>query len=122
MLTVRFLHVLTMLLMLPWGAYASIPSGSGEAVVRQLSFASYLDSTDADQPTARSVPPTEASVHKRCRIATLPGSPCGPDRALVEVGDEASDIDLRRNVMVYPVAISMRGFARPPPREPPRPL
>lgn len=120
--TVRLLHVLTMLLMLPWGAYVSIPSGAGEGADLQLSIAAYPTSPDPGWTGATGVPPTEASVHKRCRIAMLPGSPCGPDRALVASGDEASDVDLRRDATVSPEPFFMAGFARPPPREPPRPL
>ncbi len=123
MLTRRILSVLTMLLMLPWGAYAAIPPGSNLDPGAWVQAAHQVDLEPAGSMNARSIPPAEASIHRRCRIATLPGSPCSPDRALGFTEEEWALDDIPvANVPPSTGATAVRSLRRPPPLGPPRPV
>lgn len=58
------LTLLVMVMMFPWGAYMAAPPAQAAVVAVQA---------QQDLPTVTKIP-----QHKRCRTATLPGSPCGP--------------------------------------------
>lgn len=64
------LCILLMLITLPWGAHA----GGLAAYLGAARMAAHPPPAEASQLQTQS-----AMGHKSCRIATLPGSACGPD-------------------------------------------
>ncbi len=118
-----FPSLLTMLLMLPWGAYATTLPGPGlETGIHAVPVGQTGDVL-AGPAVLQDIPPTEASIHRRCRIATLPGSLCGPDRALVS---EAEGLERKsppyRDDRSPAGATAFRSLEGCPPSKPPRRL
>ncbi|WP_263952937.1 MULTISPECIES: hypothetical protein [Halocynthiibacter] len=92
-------------LLLPWGAYGATYPSAPHAAVSEYA--------DPIQPTAF------VSAKKKCRIATLPGSPCGPDIMVREISMTFSTPEPVYGAHFRDV---WRGasLAHAPPRDPPR--
>jgi len=113
-----FISLLTILIMLPWGAYArNVPIQSQNE--QQDVHALELMSNQAFDAAVQLRKNTKVSVKKKCRIAILPGSPCGPDRALPATTKSVFESSVSR----HPIPIKnwyIRGRHSGPPRDPPR--
>lgn len=104
--------------MLPWGAYArnaTVQTQNEQLVFHALEWVGNAASEGIVQPQNT----TKVSVKKKCRIAILPGSPCGPDRALPATIRSIFESSVSR----HPIPIKnwyIRGRHSAPPRDPPR--
>lgn len=81
--TRSLISLLLVLVMLPWGAYAGSHSASARVTHIVAITAAQAACTDDSAAIATTSPHQEASVKRKCRITTLPGSPCGPDRVIL---------------------------------------
>jgi hypothetical protein len=112
------LAILLMVLLLPWGAYASASAqGIGDAFL----VAQPVLSTSTAMQKADPIRVAEATPPRHCRRASLPGSSCGSDllaapaTALPPLGDGAT-------TFAAPRGWQAKGHAPSPPRDPPRPI
>ncbi|ASM74197.1 hypothetical protein SULPSESMR1_03425 [Pseudosulfitobacter pseudonitzschiae] len=103
------LLALMVFVVMPWGAFS--------AVYPALAQPSHVTVGDASQVSA--MPATFERPHKRCRTATLPGSPCGQD---LRLNDSATlDVPARDTDRPVPHDTMLRsGVTKPPPQGPPR--
>jgi hypothetical protein len=102
----RRLHSLLLIILmvsaLPWGAYARVLPGVA--------------------PIALAAPSSQQSVthlEKRCRIAALPGAPCGPDHVIL-AGAANLTLPPARNPQPAPAHITALEYEPETPRAPPR--
>ncbi len=109
------ISVLLIGLMLPWGAYAggALVTSTAQplAVESQVEIAETL--VDKNNQTV------VFSKKRKCRTASLPGSPCAPDRALPS---DLQDIFDQPSSTMFKTAPNwrIRGRSIVPPRAPPR--
>ncbi len=108
------ISLLLIVIMLPWGAYAARSSTQLNNVSQQAvgthTIASVAMRLDVEVQNA---------FKKKCRTATLPGSPCSPDRALPNT---ISIVLLRTRKKGRPAIVAwyIEGRTNAPPRDPPR--
>ncbi|WP_139204523.1 hypothetical protein [Pacificibacter marinus] len=114
----RYLISLLMsVLMMPWGAYA----GHIQARTIPLDlYATMQIEGDIVSAVVQNKTPIEVTIKKKCRTATLPGSPCAPDRALVTdtltVVVKVPAPTAHRSIVNW----SMQERSTAPPKQPPR--
>lgn len=114
-----FVLILSMFVMLPWGAYAGsvlTPALISEPAPRYAAPDSCAENSDA---TVHAKPATEVVKPRECRIAILPASSCGPDRALTN-SVFSHDVDRVRRRVARSEDRMSDSLARSPPRTPPR--
>ncbi|MDN5788824.1 hypothetical protein, partial [Pseudorhodobacter sp.] len=108
-----FLIVLLTLLMLPWGAYLAGPvSAAGPEAVAAIGHRAAAQITTKAAERLMPLP-------KSCRIAVLPGSPCGPDLVL-PVAQVKMIVASGRDKPLGAQTILGHGRAPMPSRDPPR--
>ncbi|WP_156025970.1 hypothetical protein [Sulfitobacter sp. 20_GPM-1509m] len=103
------LLALMVLVVMPWGAFS--------AVYPALAQPAHASASDASQVSA--VPASVERPRKRCRTATLPGSPCAQDIRLhdsVTLNAPARDAE----VPVPQDRVLRSSVPKPPPQGPPR--
>ncbi|SEK20768.1 hypothetical protein SAMN04488032_101288 [Pacificibacter marinus] len=103
--------------MMPWGAYA----GHIQARTIPLDlYATMQIEGDIVSAVVQNKTPIEVTIKKKCRTATLPGSPCAPDRALVTdtltVVVKVPAPTAHRSIVNW----SMQERSTAPPKQPPR--
>jgi hypothetical protein len=111
-----FISFLMIVLMLPWGAYA----GHAQSRLTPQNIYTIEQANTAPIRAAIQIQtPFKVSLKKKCRTATLPGSPCAPDRALLYATTTAfADPDPVVSISIENWHTS--GQNTPPPRYPPR--
>ena len=104
-----FFLALMVFVAMPWGAFS--------AVYPVLAQPAHTAASDASQVAA--VPASVERPRKRCRTATLPGSPCAQDMRLhdaVTLDAPARDADMP----VPQDRVLRSSVTKPPPQGPPR--
>ncbi|UWR25358.1 hypothetical protein K3757_12890 [Sulfitobacter sp. S223] len=101
---------------LPWGAYTAAWSASTRVEMGETIAVTTLAEVSGQKVTSDQ---TAQSAVKRCRIATLPGTRCSTDHAVLPTQPEPN-FEASRGLMIAQKAAAWRDLSPAPPRSPPR--
>ena len=111
----RLLILCLIVAVLPWGAFVA---AFGPAPAAAAAYSAPVQGRQISLPAAGTI---KATAKRKCRIAHLPGTPCGPDLLLytdAATFGPANAVPVLTRIADWPAL----GLVRTPPREPPRAL